>query len=93
MILKVGALAISFFGCVANAGAVWAAGDVGFGLLAWCNMLCLLLLSPVIVKVCRDYDRQRKMGIDPVFDPKAIGIRGAVFWESKEHEKEYVALK
>lgn len=95
VVLKFGALGISFFGSVANAGAVWAAGDVGFGLLAWCNMFCLLLLFPVIIKVCRDYDRQRKMGLDPVFDPKALGIRGAVFWEARvtenEKDKEYVS--
>ncbi|WP_077487808.1 alanine/glycine:cation symporter family protein [Sinomonas mesophila] len=87
VVIKLGALGISFFGSVANAGAVWAAGDIGFGLLAWCNMACLVLLSPVIIKVCRDYDRQRKMGIDPVFDPKALGIRGAVFWESPVEER------
>ncbi|KWR70090.1 sodium:alanine symporter [Arthrobacter sp. W1] len=90
VLLKVGALGISFFGAVANAKAVWAAGDLGFGLLAWCNMITLLLLFPVIVKVCRDYDRQRKLGLDPVFDPKALGIRGATFWENRDDLRQRV---
>ncbi|MCW4466784.1 alanine:cation symporter family protein [Glutamicibacter sp. MNS18] len=87
VVLKVGALGISFFGSVANAKAVWAAGDLGFGLLAWANMVTLVLLAPVIIKVCRDYDRQRTLGLDPVFDPTALGIRGATFWEDREDLK------
>ncbi len=39
-----------------------------------------MLLFPVVYKVCRDYDRQRRLGIDPVFDPKALNIKGADFW-------------
>lgn len=89
VILKVGALGISFFGSVANAKAVWAAGDLGFGLLAWCNMITLVLMFPIIVKICRDYDRQRKLGLDPVFDPKVLNIRGATFWEDREDLKQH----
>ena len=29
----------------------------------------------------RDYERQKKQGLDPVFDPKALGIKNADFWE------------
>jgi len=88
VILKIGALGIAFFGSVANAKAVWAIGDLGFGLLAWCNMICLVALFPVVVRISKDYDRQRKLGLDPVFDPKALNIKGATFWEDREDLKE-----
>jgi AGCS family alanine or glycine:cation symporter len=29
----------------------------------------------------RDYERQAKAGIDPTFDPIALNIKGAAFWE------------
>lgn len=80
-VLKAGALAISFIGAVVNAEAMWAAGDIGYGLIGWMNMTCVLLLTPVVRKVIRDYDQQRKAGLDPVFDPHRLGIRGADYWE------------
>lgn len=81
-------MAISFFGSVASAKVVWAAGDLGFGLLTWCNMICLVVLFPTIIKVCRDYDRQRRAGIDPVFDPEKLNIKGATFWEGEKRKRE-----
>ncbi|UQN29591.1 alanine/glycine:cation symporter family protein [Brachybacterium kimchii] len=81
LVLRLGTLAIVFAGSVVNADLVWAAGDIGLGLIAWVNLLCLILLFPVVHKVCKDYDRQRREGLDPVFDPEALGIRGADFWK------------
>lgn len=81
IVLKAGALAISFIGTVINADAIWDAGDIGYGLIGWLNMISVLLLTPVVRKVIRDYDRQRRLGTDPVFDPHRLGIRGAEYWE------------
>ena len=80
-VLKGGALAISFVGAVVDADAMWAAGDIGYGLIGWLNMISVLLLAPVVRTVIRDYDRQRRQGLDPVFRPGDLGIRGANFWE------------
>ncbi|MEU6131879.1 alanine/glycine:cation symporter family protein [Saccharopolyspora sp. NPDC047091] len=80
MVLRLGTVAVVFTGSVLDADLVWAAGDIGLGLIAWVNLLCLVLLYPVVHKICRDYDRQRKLGLDPVFDPVALGIEGADFW-------------
>jgi AGCS family alanine or glycine:cation symporter len=84
-VLKVGTMAIVFLGSVVNAQLVWAAGDIGLGLIAWVNLICLAFLFPLVRKIYRDYERQRKLGLDPTFDPKALGIEGADFWE---HETE-----
>lgn len=78
--LKLGMLAITFSGGVVSADVMWAVGDIGYGTLGWINMLCLLALSAIVFKVTRDYDKQCKAGLDPVFDPRKLGIAGADYW-------------
>ncbi|MGW4391830.1 alanine/glycine:cation symporter family protein [Streptomyces sp. NPDC004685] len=82
-LVKVGTMAIAFIGTAVTADAMWAAGDIGYGILGWLNMGCVLLLTPVVRKVIRDYDRQRRDGLDPHFDPEALGIRGADYWHKQ----------
>ena len=40
-------------------------------------MAAVLLLTPKVRKIVNDYDRQRKEGLDPAFEPKALSIEGA----------------
>ncbi|MFV0434918.1 MAG: alanine/glycine:cation symporter family protein [Leucobacter sp.] len=91
LLLKVGALAIAFIGSVISADMMWAIGDIGYGLIAWVNLLSVLILTPVVRKINRDYDRQRALGIDPTFDPKELGITGAEWWEDELKEFEVEA--
>lgn len=79
-VLKIGMLAIIFYGSVESASTIWAIGDIGYGTLGWLNMVCILLLAPVVRKVLKDYDAQRKQGLDPDFDPVRLGIKGADYW-------------
>ncbi|WP_232547582.1 alanine/glycine:cation symporter family protein [Propioniciclava soli] len=58
----------------------WAIADVGVGLFAWINLIALVLLSPKAITIYADYERQRRAGLDPVFDPDALGLRGALVW-------------
>ena len=32
-------------------------------------------------KALKDYQQQKKAGLDPQFDPRKVGIRNAEFWE------------
>lgn len=79
-VLKIGAIAITAFGSVASADAMWSAGDIGYGILGWFNMLAILALSPRVLTVARDYDAQRRAGLDPVFEPEKLGIQHATWW-------------
>ena len=81
-----------FIGSIVNARLIWAAGDIGLGLIAWVNLICLAFLFPLVRKIYLDYERQRKLGLDPTFDPKALGIEGADFWEH-QNEKSAAAVK
>ncbi|MFN3597928.1 MAG: alanine/glycine:cation symporter family protein [Rubricoccaceae bacterium] len=44
-----------FVGAVTSLNAIWALGDVALGLVTFPNLLALILLSPVIARLTRDY--------------------------------------
>ena len=67
-------LVASFLGAIVNADAVWAMGDIGYGLMAWANIIAIALLAPKAVEILRDYEKQKKEGKDPTFDPAEFGI-------------------
>lgn len=70
-----------FLGSLRSAEFAWNLADVGLGLYTWINLIALVLLSKQANAVVRDYDRQRKAGLDPVFDPEEIGITNAPVWK------------
>ena len=67
-------LMASFLGAIVNADAVWAMGDIGYGLMAWANIIAIALLAPKAVALLKDYEKQKKAGKDPTFDPAEFGI-------------------
>lgn len=91
MALQVLILIAVAYGCVNTAADAWVMGDIGVGLMAWLNIVGILILQKPAFKALRDFERQQKLGLDPVFDPKPLGIIGATFWESyktADREKE-----
>jgi len=80
-ILRLGTVSVVFFGSVSRSGIAWTLGDIAVGSMAWLNIIAILLLSPKVVKVLRDYEKQKKEGNDPVFHPKELGIENAEVWE------------
>lgn len=68
-------------GATSASGSVWALGDIGVGLMAWLNIIAILLLQQPAFKLLRDFERQQKLGLDPVFVPKDLNILNADFWE------------
>lgn len=78
-ILFIGAV---LFGSLKEAGVIWSLGDMGVGLMAWINIIAILLLSPKAFRILRDYEQQKKRGIkNPKFSPKELDIKNADFWE------------
>lgn len=78
--LRLGLLAAVTFGCLRTAEMAWTLGDIGVGLMAWLNIIAILILQRPALKSLRDYEAQQKLGLDPVFDPDALGIRNAELW-------------
>lgn len=87
-IMQVVFLILLYFGSVKTATTAWALGDTGLGLMVYVNVISLLfLLKPALVAL-KDYEAQKKQGIDPVFDPRKLGIKNADYWEKRIDEKE-----
>lgn len=82
--LRIAILAAVTFGAVRTAGMAWMLGDIGVGLMAWLNLIAILILQKPALLALRDYEEQQKMGLDPTFDPLKLGIRNADFWIGKE---------
>ncbi|MDA0567513.1 alanine:cation symporter family protein [Streptomonospora sp. S1-112] len=78
--LRLVMIAVTMYASVQSADLIWAIGDVGYASLAWVNMLCLLFLAKPALRALRDYDAQRKRGLDPTFDPESAGIPNADYW-------------
>ncbi len=85
--LKVILLISVYLGTVNEAGAVWDLGDVGLGIMVWLNLIAIVILAKPALKTLKDYDEQRKQGLDPTFDPEKLGIKNAEFW-TEEYKKE-----
>jgi alanine or glycine:cation symporter, AGCS family len=71
------------YGAVRSASLAWALGDTGVGLMAWLNIIAILILQKPALLALKDYEAQKRAGRDPTFDPKALGIRNAHFWEDR----------
>ena len=65
-----------------SAGTAWDLGDLGVGLMAWLNLAAILILQKPALQALRDYEAQKARGLQPVFDPDALGIRHADLWRA-----------
>ena len=82
-IAKIAIIVTAFYGTVRTSDLAWAMGDVGLGLMVWINVIAILIIMKPALVALKDYDKQRKEGKDPVFNPKALGIKNAEFWEKR----------
>lgn len=90
-LLKAAIIAATVYGTVKTADLAWALGDIGVGLMAWLNLVAILLLRNVAFTCLRDYEAQKAQGKDPQFDPVALGIRNADYWERRVIEERRAA--
>lgn len=83
LLLRLGIIGMVVFGAYHNAAMAWTLGDIGVGLMAWLNIVAILILQKPALLALKDYERQKKLGLDPTFDPDALGIRNADFWKKR----------
>jgi AGCS family alanine or glycine:cation symporter len=83
-LLKITILAATFYGCVRTAELAWALGDIGVGLMAWLNIIAILILQKPALIALRDYEARRRAGEDATFHPGELGIQQATFWEERD---------
>ena len=80
-VLRILTISAVLMGSMLGSGIVWTIGDIGVGTMAWINVVAILLLSPKALRSLKDYERQKKAGQEPRFDPKGLDIENAEFWE------------
>ncbi|WP_039074082.1 alanine/glycine:cation symporter family protein [Bacillus sp. MSP13] len=86
-IYRIAVVAMVVFGCVAGFQIVWDMADLFMGIMALINLVVITLLSNVAYKTYKDYAKQRKQGLDPVFKSKNIpGLKNAETWEDERQE-------
>ncbi|MEI8347135.1 MAG: alanine/glycine:cation symporter family protein [Pseudomonadota bacterium] len=88
-------LSMVFAGTLLSVDVVWNFGSAGVGAMAWFNILAILLLSKPGIATLTDFEKQKKMGLDPVFVPERIGIKNATLWHrivAKSYVKQLNAL-
>ena len=49
-------IASVIFGAVKEANLVWTLGDIGIGIMAWVNVIAILILAPKAIKALREYE-------------------------------------
>ncbi|MBG9489025.1 MULTISPECIES: alanine/glycine:cation symporter family protein [Bacillus] len=86
-IYRIAVIAMVVYGSLSGFQIVWNMADLFMGIMALINLIVITLLSNVAYKVYKDYAKQRKQGLDPVFKAKNIpGLKNAETWEDEKQE-------
>lgn len=80
-VFRITCLIAIFLGAQADFSTVWNLADVLMGFMAIENILVIFLLGGIACKVLKDYTRQKKQGLDPVFKAKDVGLDNTDFWK------------
>lgn len=74
-ITKILFLASTYFGVVNTGSMIWTWGDLGVGMMVWLNVIAILLLTNKGMIILKDYENQRRQGLNPRFNPAILGIK------------------
>ncbi|MGM9944543.1 MAG: alanine/glycine:cation symporter family protein [Lysinibacillus sp.] len=87
-IFRVFVIGFVFFGSVAKVQLVWDLADVFMGIMAFINLIAILMLWKIAKKVLDNYLAQRKAGKNPVFYADEIeGLDNTECWgRDRNHE-------
>jgi AGCS family alanine or glycine:cation symporter len=80
LLLKILMMVSVGYGAIRSATTAWDLGDVGVGLMAWLNIIAIIILQRPALLALKDYEAQKKAGLDPVFDPDKLNIKNAELW-------------
>ncbi len=85
-IYRIASISMVFFGSVASLGFVWTLADLFMGFMALINLVAIALLSKIAIKALKDYQEQRKEGIEPVFHRHVLDdCSGIEFWGDEDY--------
>lgn len=86
--LKVAIIFSTYFGTVKTAALAWGIADIGVGMMAWLNIVAIVLLHKPAFEALKDYEAQLDAGIEvPVYDSSKLEVKGADYWEGYSEKK------
>jgi AGCS family alanine or glycine:cation symporter len=72
---------VILLGAGLSAGLLWNIADITMGAMTLVNIPVIFILSKYVVRAMKDYEKQRKEGLDPVFLAKNIDLPDRVdYW-------------
>lgn len=77
---------VIFLGALAEMDFVWAIADITMGGMTLINIPCCAILSGIAIKALRDFEKQKKRRLNPVFKARDIGLdpEKLSFWKDEE---------
>lgn len=88
-VLRIALIGSALYGCVRTSDLAWGLGDIGVGIMAWLNIVAILVLQKPAMLALKDYEAQQAKGrIQPVFDPRALGIENADLWVKRADKRD-----
>jgi alanine or glycine:cation symporter, AGCS family len=86
-IYRIAVIGMIVVGSVASLQFIWDMADLFMTLMALLNLVAIALLGKVAFAVLKDYTRQKKQGLDPVFYAENIeGLTNTECWEKEEKQ-------
>jgi AGCS family alanine or glycine:cation symporter len=78
-------LVFVFAGAVLALDLVWSLADLFMAVMATINLVALVLLSGVAVRVLKNYEAQRRQGVEPIFHSGDVpGLSGLGAWDGTD---------
>ncbi len=79
-ILRAAGIVFVFLSAVSPTEAAWALGDMGVGIMAWINIIAIIILHRPALILLEDFEGQLKAGKDPVFNPASFALPNTALW-------------
>lgn len=70
---------VIFLGATISMDAAWAMADITMGGMTLINLPVCVLLGTIAIDCLKDYEKQRKMGQEPIFKAASIGLNEEEF--------------
>ena len=78
-------LGFVFFGAIASLKLVWTTADMLNAGMVIVNLIAVVWLSPKVVAVLKNYERQRKSGVEPIFKASDMPeIKNLAAWDGTD---------
>src|SRR5699024_10970601 len=74
LLLKIAFIISVYLGSTSSVDMVWTMGDLAHGLMAWINIITLILIGNQAVRIFKDYENQEKLGLNAEFNTEKLNL-------------------